>query len=181
MIEEKELIDLCKKEDTKERGYRILMTLYQERLYCHIHHMLGNHEDTDDVLQNTFIKAFRNIDAFEMRSGLYSWLYRIATNEALSFLRSKKRQANNVAREDYSQIQKSSDQKSEVFLDEDEIIIRLSLATAALPPQQQRIFEMRYFDNMSYTEMAKKLNLSEGGLKASYHLAVKKIENFLKG
>lgn len=179
MIEDKELIDLCKKEESKERGYRILMTLYQERLYCHIHRMLGNHEDTDDVLQNTFIKAFRNIDTFEMRSGIYSWLYRIATNEALSFLRSKKRQTNNVPREDF--IQKSSDQKAEVFLDEDEIIARLSLATATLPPQQQRIFEMRYFDNMSYTEIAKKLNLSEGGLKSSYHLAVKKIENLLKG
>ena len=177
--EEQHIIDLCKKEATRERGFRMIMSLYQERLYRHIYRMLGAHEDTNDVLQNTFIKAFRNIDAFEMRSGIYSWLYRIATNETISFIRKNKHQRNNSGLEGHENL--VSTQTSDELMDGDEIIHRLSMATATLPPQQQLIFELRYFEDLSYAQIAQKLGLTEGGLKASYHLAVKKIEKYLTG
>jgi RNA polymerase sigma factor (sigma-70 family) len=177
MTEEQQIIDLCKNAATRDRGFRMIMSLYQERLYRHIYRMLSNHEDTNDVLQNTFIKAFKNIETFEMRSGIYSWLYRIATNEAISFIRKNKNLKKHSGLEGHDNLVSSN--TSDYNLSGDEIMHKLSLATASLPPQQQLIFELRYFDNLSYAEIAERLGLTVGGLKASYHLAVKKIEKYL--
>lgn len=154
------------------------MSEYKERLYWHIRKIVLSHDDADDVLQNTFIKVYKNIDSFKGDSKIYSWMYRIATNEALSFL-SKKAKEQNLDISDYQQ-QLTSNLDSDYWFEGSEIEIILQKAIAQLPQQQQLVFNMKYFDNLKYQEISAILNVSIGGLKASYHHAVKKIEAFIK-
>jgi RNA polymerase sigma-70 factor, ECF subfamily len=139
--------------------------------------MVLNHDDADDVLQNTFIKVFGNLKNFKGDSKLYSWMYRIATNEAITFMqqRAKKQGISN------EEIQQKAINKleSDVFFDGDEIQLKLQKAIAKLPDKQQLVFKMKYFEELKYEEMSEILNTSVGALKASYHIAVKKIEEFL--
>ena len=136
-----------------------------------------SHDDTDDVLQNTFIKVFRNIDNFKGDSKLFSWMYRIATNEAITHLKRNARHQNVSSEE----IQQSivNNLQSDVYFEGDEIQFKLQQAIAKLPQKQQLVFNMKYFDDMKYREIAEVLETSEGALKASYHIAVKKIEEYL--
>ena len=136
-----------------------------------------NHDDTDDVLQNTFIKVFRNIDNFKGDSKLYSWMYRIATNEAITHLKRNARHQKLSSEEIQQNI--ISNLHSDVYFEGDEIQLKLQKAIATLPQKQQLVFNMKYFDDIKYREMAEILETSEGALKASYHLAVKKIEEYL--
>ena len=163
---------------TQQVAFRELLQLYQKPLYNHIRNIVLNHDDTDDVLQNTFIKIFQNLSKFKGESKLFSWVYRIATNEALTFLQQKAKKSgiSNV------EVQQKALNKleSDVFFDGDEIQLKLQKAIAILPEKQQLVFKMKYFEELKYEEISEIVNTSVGALKASYHLAVKKIEEYLK-
>ena len=177
MIEEDLLIKQLKNAQTQEKAFRELMTQYKERLYWHIRKIVISHDDTDDVLQNTFVKVYRNIDKFNAESKLYSWMYRIATNESITFI--NKRAKRNTVDIDDMHIQMANNLEADVYFDGTEIQLQLQKAIATLPQKQQLVFNMKYFDNMKYQEISDILETSVGALKASYHHAVKKIETFL--
>ena len=178
MIAEETLVQQLKEKDSQARAFEVLINTYKERLYWHIRRIVLDHDDADDVLQNTFIKVFRNIDKFKGDSKLYSWMYRIATNEALSFLKAKTRKLG-VSNEEM-QLKMANNLKADVYFEGDEIQLKLQKAIAELPEKQKLVFNMKYFEELKYEEISEILETSVGGLKASYHLAVKKIENYLK-
>lgn len=178
MIAEETLVSQLKNRESQSRAFEVLVNTYKERLYWHIRRMVIDHDDTDDVLQNTFIKVFRNIDKFKGESKLYSWMYRIATNEALSFLKSRSRKLGQSSGEMQETL--VNQLESDVYFEGDEIQLKLQHAIATLPEKQKLIFNMRYFQEMKYDEISEILETSVGGLKASYHLAVKKVQNYLK-
>ena len=175
--DEKAFISELLNPKTQNEAFRKLLQLYQKPLYYHIRNMVLNHDDADDVLQNTFIKVFGNLKNFKGDSKLYSWMYRIATNEAITFMqqRAKKQGISN------EEVQQKAINKleSDVFFDGDEIQLKLQKAIAKLPDKQQLVFKMKYFEELKYEEMSEILTTSVGALKASYHIAVKKIEEFL--
>lgn len=175
---ENQLIQRLKNEETSSVAFKEVVSLYKERLYWHIRNMVKNHEDAHDVLQNTFIKVFKNIKKFKGDSKLYSWMYRIATNEAINFLNKKARQLQ-ISSEDLQQ-RLITNLESDVYFEGDEIQLKLQKAIASLPAKQQQVFNMKYFQELKYREMAEILQTSEGALKASYHHASKKIEEFIK-
>ncbi|MEL6657907.1 MAG: RNA polymerase sigma factor [Bacteroidota bacterium] len=161
----------------REQGFRLLVNTYGDRLYQHIRRMVHTHEDTDDVLQNTMVKVYRSVDRFRGQSQLYTWLYRIATNESLTFLERQKRQRTLFTDNPEGSLPMA--RAAEVELDGEHIRQRLDQAIATLPPKQKAVFSMRYFEEKSYQEMADIFTTSVGALKASYHHAVKKIESYL--
>ena len=163
-----------------ERGFRLLMQKYQEPLYRHIRRLVIDHDDADDVIQNTFIKVFRNVERFEGKSKLFTWLYRIATNEAITFLNSKKRKATDTI-DNPNTAHLANSLKADVFFDGDEIQIKLQQALTTLPDKQRAVFNLRYYDEMPYEEMSQVLDTSVGALKASYHHAAKKVEAYFRG
>ena len=163
---------------TMERGFRMLLDAYQERLYWVIRRMVHNHEDTNDILQNCFVKVFRNIGRFENKSKLYTWLYRIATNETITFL--KKQKQKTTASLDDEDTLLSTRLKADPWFDGNEVQLLLKQAIAGLPEKQQLVFNLRYYDEMSYADMSEMLNTSQGALKASFHHAVKKVEACMK-
>lgn len=179
MISEETLVQQLKLKETQSQAFEVLINTYKERLYWHIRRIVLDHDDADDVLQNTFIKVFRNIEGFKGDSKLYSWMYRIATNEALSFLKSKSRKMglSDVELQD----RMIENLEADVYFEGDEIQLKLQKAIAALPEKQKLVFNMKYFEELKYEEISEILETSVGGLKASYHLAVKKIETSLKG
>ena len=179
MIAEETLIENLKQKDTQAKAFEVLINTYKERLYWHIRRIVLNHDDTDDVLQNTFIKIFRNIDKFKGDSKLYSWMYRIATNEALTFLKIKSKKLG-VDNEELQE-RMANNLEADVYFEGDEIQLKLQKAIALLPEKQKLVFNMKYFEELKYGEISEILETSVGGLKASYHLAVKKIEATLKG
>ncbi len=176
---EKELLSQLKSKLTREKAFRELITLYKERLYWHIRKIVISHDDSDDVLQNTFIKVFKNIDNFKGDSKLFSWMYRIATNEAITHI-NKNAKRLRITNEEV-QNQAVNNLKADVYFNGDEIQLKLQSAIATLPQKQQLVFNMKYFDDIKYKDMSKILETSEGALKASYHIAVKKIEQYLTG
>lgn len=178
MTDEITLIAQLQNAKTKELAFKTLLSQYKKRLYWHIRKIVISHDDADDVLQNTFIKIFKNIDNFKAESKLYSWMYRVATNEAITFI-NKKAKNKNVTISDYQQKMVSNLEDDNWFTG-DEIQIILQKAIATLPQKQQLVFNMKYFDELTYNEISEILETSVGGLKASYHHAVKKIENFIK-
>ena len=177
MINELELLNRLNAEQTKEQAFKELLNLYKERLYWHIRHIVKSHDDTDDVLQNTFIKVYKNIHAFKGDSKLFSWMYRIATNEAITHLNQNSKRYS-ISSEELQQ-KAVNNLKSDVYFEGDEIQLKLQKAIATLPQKQQLVFNMKYFEDIKYSEMSNILDTSEGALKASYHIAVKKIEEYL--
>lgn len=177
MHNDEELISKLRSQTTKESAFKELLRLYKERLYWHIRKIVISHDDADDVLQNTFIKVYKNIHNFKGESKLYSWMYRIATNEALSHLKqnSRLKQVGDQELQD----QTINNLEADVYFEGDAIQLQLQKAIATLPEKQKLVFNMRYFDAMKYADMSEILDTSEGALKASYHIAVKKIEAFL--
>lgn len=159
-------------------SFRKLIALYQQRLYWHIRNMVKNHDDTDDILQNVYIKVYNNINNFKGDSKLYSWLYRIATNESITFL-NKKAKKYNITNEELSQ-KLVQNLEADIYYDGNLIQLKLQKAIATLPRKQQQVFNMKYFQELKYKEISEILQTSEGALKASYHIATKKIEEFLK-
>lgn len=165
--------------ERKDHAFTLLMDKYQERVYWHVRRMVLSHEDANDISQNMWLKVWRKLDTFKGDSQLYTWLYRVATNEALSFLRSKKRKGTvAIETEDYDL---SAELKADPYFDGDAYQIKIQEAIQSLPDKQRAVFNLRYFDEMKYDEMSEVLETSVGGLKASYHHAVKKIEAYIKG
>lgn len=177
-FDEKELIADLKSGSGKEQAFQILVKTYQQRLYWHIRKIVMNHDDTDDILQNVFIKVWKNIDSFREDSSLFTWLFRIATNESLSHLQ-KQRRHSVVSMNEMSDYLTDS-LETDVYFEGDEIQRKFQLAILQLPNKQRIVFNMKYFDEMKYEEISEVLKTSVGALKASYHFAVKKIEEFLK-
>lgn len=162
----------------KREGFRLLVIKYRERLYYHIRKILIVHNDTDDALQNTFLKAWENLDGFRENSSLFTWLYRIATNEALSILKKRKKETN-YDPADIELIFKAS-AEAESWFDGDELHRKLLNAIRQLPEKQQLVFNMKYFEDLKYEEISEILSISVGALKANYHHARKKIEDIMK-
>jgi RNA polymerase sigma factor (sigma-70 family) len=162
----------------KEGGFRSLMHQYQEQTYWHIRRMVTTHEDADDVVQNTFIKVFKNLDKFKGNSKLYTWIYRIATNESLTFLKSRKKRHSESIDETENAIENSL--VADDYFDGNNAQVILQRAIIALPEKQKAVFNLRYYEEMPYSDMSEVLETSVGALKASYHHAVRKIEEFIK-
>ena len=177
MQEEKEFIAELLNLKTQNQAFQSLIVEYQRPLYNHIRNIVLNHDDADDVLQNTFIKLFQNLKNFKGESKLFSWMYRIATNEALTFLKQKAKK-NGISSETL-QNKALDNLEADVFFDGNEIQVKLQKAIALLPEKQQLIFKMKYFEELKYEQISEILGTSVGGLKASYHIAVKKIEAFV--
>lgn len=178
MVSEQALIEDLQNKDTESLAFEVLVNTYKERLYWHIRRIVLNHDDADDVLQNTFIKVYRNIDGFKGESKLFSWMYRIATNESLSFLKQKSKKLGLNDTEYQERLVENL--QADVYFEGDEIQLQLQKAIATLPEKQKLVFNMKYFEELKYDEISEILGTSVGGLKASYHLAVKKMEAYLK-
>ena len=175
-----ELLQLYKEGGNAHYAFNLIVQKYQERLYWHIRKILLTHDDSKDVVQNTFMKAWQGMQDFREEAQLFTWLYRIATNEALVFIRKRKRMAwlsfSNYADSQISRLKEDS------YFEGDKALIEFQKAIQSLPPRQQLVFNMKYFDDLKYEEISDILETSVGSLKASYHHAVKKIEKFiLKG
>jgi len=172
-----DIIQLLKADANK--GFRVLVEKYSSKLYWHIRRLVILHEDADDALQNTFINVWKNIGNFRNESALYTWLYTIATNEALSIIKKRKRNAA-ISLDDLGSYFTGSMEGSTWF-DGDEAQVKLQNAILQLPDKQRIVFNLKYFEEMTYEDMSKVLKTSEGALKASYHHAVKKIEKIVGG
>jgi RNA polymerase sigma factor (sigma-70 family) len=166
-------------EKTRELAFTQLVRKYQERLYWHIRRMVVEHEDANDVLQNVLIKVWKNLAEFREESNLYTWMYRIATNETLTWLEQKKKRASVSLSDTEGEL--SNRLVAQKGFDANKIEWRLQKAIQSLPEKQRVVFNLRYYDEMPYEEMAKVLDTSVGALKASYHHAVKKVESYLLG
>ena len=169
----KELLDA----KTQNKAFQTLLSSYQKPLYNHIRNIVLNHDDADDVLQNTFVKVFRSLKDFKGESKLFSWIYRIATNEAITFLNAKAKR-NGMTNADFQE-KKIENLQADSYFEGDEIQLKLQKAIALLPEKQQLVFKMRYFEELKYEELSDILGTSVGALKASYHHAVKKIEEYM--
>lgn len=176
-MEDKELLLKLRNPETRNYGFNLLVRKYQEKLYWHIRKMVIDHDDADDLVQEVFVKVWKNIETFREDAQLYTWVYRIATNECLNFLRKKKNRyflpIHDVQQELLGKLGHSQ------HIDGDAIQLKLQKALLTLPNKQRLVFNMRYFDDMKYDAISEITNTSVGSLKASYHHAVKKIEQFL--
>lgn len=177
MLDEQTFIKDLLNPKTQNKAFQLLLSTYQKPLYNHIRNIVLNHDDANDVLQNTFVKVFQHLANFKGESKLFSWLYRIATNEAITFL-SAKAKRNGMTSENFQQKQIES-LKADSYFEGDEIQLKLQKAIAILPEKQQLVFKMRYFEELKYEELSEILGTSVGALKASYHHAVKKIEEYM--
>lgn len=176
--QDQDILEAFKVETGRDMAFNLLVNRYQERLYWHIRRMVIDHDDSDDVLQNTFIKAYNGLKNFRGDSQLFTWLYRIATNESLTFLK-KKRTKFFIPIVDVEH-ELSQNLESDALISGDEIQLKLQKALLTLPEKQRLVFNMKYFDEMKYEQMSEVLGTSVGALKASYHHAVKKIEKFVR-
>ncbi|MBL7967342.1 MAG: sigma-70 family RNA polymerase sigma factor [Prolixibacteraceae bacterium] len=178
MTTDQQILDSLKDASTRELAFRYLVSKYKERLYWHIRKIVINHDDTDDVLQNTFIKIWNGMDSFRGDSSLFTWLYRIATNESITFLNQRKRKSLSSLTEENQYL--ADNLESDEFFDGDEWQMLLQKAIATLPEKQRLVFNMKYFDEIKYEDMSVILETSVGALKASYHHAVRKVEDFIR-
>ena len=176
-MEDKEILEKFAKEESRNMAFNQLVRKYQQKVYWHIRKMVIDHEDADDLTQEVFIKVWKHLENFRQDAQLYTWLYRIATNECLNFLKSKKRKfflpINDVEAELTAKIDQADN------LSGDEIQLKLQKALLKLPDKQRLVFNMKYYDDLKYEEISEILGTSVGALKASYHLAVKKIEEYV--
>jgi RNA polymerase sigma factor (sigma-70 family) len=177
VMQDAELLSEFRNPSTKEKGFTAIIKKYQEKLYWHIRRMVVEHEDANDVLQNVFIRVWNGLENFREDSQLYTWLYRIATNECLTFLEQKKRKSAVSLSDVEGSLSNSI--KADKHFDPNKLEWKLQLAMQQLPEKQRIVFNLRYYDEMPYEEMSRVLETSEGALKASYHHAVKKIEDFI--
>ena len=177
MEEQTLLVHALQNPATQEAGFKILIKEYQQPLYWHIRKIVFNHDDADDVLQNTYIKVFKNIKNFRGESKLFSWMYRIATNEALTFIKQKSRKLG-LSLNEFNEKQVNQ-LEADVYFEGDAIALKLQLAVANLPEKQRLVFNLKYYEELKYDEISEILETSVGALKASYHHAVKKIKNEL--
>ncbi len=176
-LDDKDLVFQFKNGTNKELPFTQIIKKYQEKLYWHVRRMVVEHEDANDILQNMFVKVWKNLDNFREDSQLYTWLYRIATNECLTFLEQQKKRSALSLSDDGSQLINKI--HADKYFDANKLEWKLQLAIQKLPEKQRAVFNLRYYNEMPYQQMSKVLETSEGALKASYHHAVKKIEHFI--
>jgi len=176
-MQDAELLLQFRNLSTREDGFTAIIKKYQEKLYWHIRRMVVDHEDANDVLQNVFIRVWNGLENFREDSQLYTWLYRIATNESLTFLEQQKKRASVPLGDVENGL--ANRIKADKHFDANKLEWKLQLAMQQLPEKQRIVFNLRYYDEMPYEEMSRVLDTSEGALKASYHHAVKKIEDFI--
>ena len=176
-MEDRDLLQKLKNPETKRYGFNLLVREYQQRIYWHVRKMVIDHDDADDLVQEIFIKIWKNLDKFREESKLYTWIYTIASNECLNFLK-KKRNRYFLPIVDVSAELNQKLEQSE-YISGDEVQNKLQKALLTLPDKQRMVFNMKYYDEMKYDEIAEITNTSIGSLKASYHHAVKKIKKFL--
>jgi RNA polymerase sigma-70 factor (ECF subfamily) len=176
-IQDSELLVQFRDPGTREKAFTTIIKKYQEKLYWHIRRMLVDHEDSNDVLQNVFIRVWNGLDNFREDAQLYTWLYRIATNESLTFIEQRKKKA--AVSLDDVEGSLSNKVMADKHFDPNRLEWKLQVAIQQLPEKQRIVFNLRYYDEMPYEEMSKVLETSEGALKASYHHAVKKIEDYI--
>lgn len=172
------LLNQFRQPSTKEQGFTAIIKKYQEKLYWHIRRLVVDHDDANDVLQNIFIKVWKGLENFREDSRLYTWMYRIATNECLSFIEQQKRRAS-VSMDEVGE-GLANKVKADSNFDGNRLEWKLQLAIQQLPEKQRVVFNLRYYDEMPYEEMSRVLDTSEGALKASYHHAARKIEAFIR-
>jgi len=176
-LSDQELLSLYSNAATKEQGYTAIIKKYQEKMYWHIRRMVIDHADADDILQNTLLKIWKGLENFREESQLFTWIYRIATNETLSFL--AKEQRRSLVSLDQMGTVLEDKIKADSHFNPNQLEWKLQLAIQQLPEKQRLVFHLRYYDEMPYEEMSRVLDTSEGALKASYHHAAKKIESFI--
>lgn len=175
--EDIELIERLRQPATCRQAFNEVMRLYSEPLYWQVRRMVENHDDANDILQNTFLKAWQSVEGFRGDAKLSTWLYKIALNEAITFLaRERKRLSLSLDDEESHLVNLI---ESDEYVDGDELALKLRKAVASLPEKQRLVFNMKYYDEMKYEQMSEILGTSVGALKASYHLAVKKIEQYI--
>jgi RNA polymerase sigma factor (sigma-70 family) len=177
-LEDRDLLEKIRNQETRNYGFNLLVREYQQRVYWHVRKMVIDHDDADDLTQEVFIKIHKAIDSFREDSQLFTWVYRIATNECLTFLNKKRRRfflpIEDVGKELSSKLDSSSHVSGE------DVQLKLQKALLTLPDKQRLVFNMKYFDDLPYEAISEITKTSVGALKASYHHAVKKIENFLQ-
>jgi len=176
-VEDSEILEKFSNEKTRNEAFNLLLTKYQQKIYWHIRRLVIDHDDTDDLVQDVFVKVWKNLEKFRSDSQLYTWIYRIATNESITFL-NKKKQRNNIPLDEVSGELTDTLVASEYF-DGDKLQMKLQKALLTLPDKQRLIFNMKYFDELKYEEISEITGTSVGALKASFHIAVKKIEAFM--
>ena len=176
ILDDKALLEKIRNPETRNYGFNMLVLTYQQRIYWHIRKMVIDHDDADDLTQEVFLKIYKHIDSFREDAQLYTWIYRISTNECLTFLQKKKNRfflpINDVAGELSNKIESNQ-------ISADEVQLKLQRALLTLPDKQRLVFNMKYFDDMTYEAISEITKTSVGALKASFHHAVKKIEEFL--
>lgn len=178
LLEDAEILSLFREENTRSEAFNLLLKKHQQRVYWHIRRMVINHDDADDLVQEVFIKVWKNLGTFREDAQLFTWIYRIATNECITFLNRKKMRNNVSLGEDSDYL--VQDLQSEAYLTADAIQLKLQKALLTLPDKQRLVFNMKYFDDLKYEEISEMLGTSVGALKASYHLAIKKIEKYFE-
>lgn len=176
-LEDKDLLHQFRSPGLKEKAFTAIIKKYQEKLYWHIRRLVVDHDDANDVLQNMFIKVWNAMENFREDSQLFTWLYRIATNESLTFLDEQKRRSSVSLSDVESGL--SNKVKADTNFDANKLEWKLQLAIQGLPEKQRIVFNLRYYDEMPYEKMSKILETSEGALKASYHHAAKKVEDYI--
>ena len=177
-LSDRELLDGFRDPEKRNYFFNLLIRKYQQKIYRHVRRLVISHDDSNDVVQDAFVKVWKNLHTFKEEAQLFTWIYRIATNEALSFLRKKRTRF-------FIPFINVEDKLERTLIDDhfftgDEIQLKLQKAILKLPEKQRLVFNMKYYDELKYEEMSEILGTSVGALKASYHLAVKKIENYLK-
>ncbi len=177
-MEDKELLEQFRNSETRLPAFNTIVKQYQQKIYWHIRKMVIDHDDADDLTQEVFIKVWNKLESFRGESQLYTWLYRVASNECLNFL-NKKRKTYFSSIEDVVGLELENKIIADSLISGDEIQIKLQKALLKLPDKQRLVFNMKYYEEMKYEEIAEITGTSVGALKASYHLAVKKIENYL--
>ena len=177
-MDDNEIVRLFHSEKGEEQAFRILVEKYSQRLYWHIRKIVISHEDSDDVLQETFVKVWQGLKEFRQESRLFTWMYRVATNEAINFLAEKSRRPYGNSQEITPMLENQLE--SDIFFNGDDIQRELQRAVLKLPEKQRIVFNMKYFEDMKYEDMAEVRNVAVGTLKATYHNAVKKIEESMR-
>ncbi|WP_285058655.1 RNA polymerase sigma factor [Pedobacter ginsengisoli] len=176
-VEDSEILEKFSNIKTRDEAFNLLLNKYQQKIYWHIRRLVIDHDDTDDLVQDVFIKVWKNLENFRSDSQLYTWIYRIATNESITFLNKQKQRNNTPLDEVSGELEETLVASS--YFDGDKIQMKLQKALLKLPEKQRLIFNMKYFDDLKYEEIAAITGTSVGALKASFHIAVKKIETFM--
>jgi RNA polymerase sigma factor (sigma-70 family) len=176
-VEDSEILEKFSNIKTRDEAFNLLLNKYQQKIYWHIRRLVIDHDDTDDLVQDVFIKVWKNLENFRSDSQLYTWIYRIATNESITFLNKQKQRNNTPLDEVSGELEETLVASS--YFDGDKVQMKLQKALLTLPEKQRLIFNMKYFDDLKYEEIASITGTSVGALKASFHIAVKKIETFM--